>query len=67
LKVVTGGMKITLEQHAGVEAQAARETEPNRRLDAWILLIGIVSFLAAFAMREFLTRMDVVEIVTNRA
>jgi hypothetical protein len=60
-------MKITLEQPLGAEAQAARETEPNRRLDAWILLLGIVSFLAAYTIREVLTRMDVVEIVTNRA
>lgn len=60
-------MKIPLEEQAGVAAQPASETEPNTRLDAWILLIGIVSFLAAFTIREVLTRMDVVEIVTNRA
>jgi hypothetical protein len=67
LKVVAGIMMTTFQEHAGVEGQSTGDSRANSCLDGWIALLGIVAILMAYTVREVLTHLDTVQVVTNRA
>jgi hypothetical protein len=60
-------MTTPFQEHDGVEVPSTEDSLPNARLDAWIALLGIVAILMAYTIREVVTHLEIVQVVTNRA